>query len=209
MTQTRTITVSLPEEFAALLLLMRLTEARSKSEVIVRRLSLSWRGRAVTLSEALPIVREACQRVLEADKKATKGPWVVDDHLHIGKDGGKHGYRELSGPGLFWIARVQGFNRGDGLVEFESNAELIALSRNLSPGMARLLLAFMRHVYPAWNVLKADYSEQFCAHCSNARAIIAFAEEIQSLQSGQSRAVGRVKALYSICGRGKASAQHR
>lgn len=56
----------------------------------------------------------------------TVGPWRIDPRIYRGTDGGKHAYVEVSGPKLFWIAKVQTFDDDKG--EYAANARLISQS---------------------------------------------------------------------------------
>lgn len=85
----------------------------------------------------LAAVRAACQRVLDADAKATAGPWKTNhDHLPA--------YLEPTQPVgnnviICEFDKIEdAFNVPD--KERVANAALMVLSRNLSPALARAVL---------------------------------------------------------------------
>ncbi len=70
---------------------------------------------------------------------ATKGPWRMSPTLYIGKDGGKHGYRELiSQAAAFWIAKVQVFTDDP---TGRANGEFCAHARSDIPALIDALEA--------------------------------------------------------------------
>jgi hypothetical protein len=58
------------------------------------------------------------------ETKHTPGPWRIDHTIRRGSDGGKHAFVEVSGPELFWVAKVQTFDDDKG--KYAANARLIA-----------------------------------------------------------------------------------
>lgn len=108
----------------------------------------------MTLPEAIAIVRAACEKVLEADKKATKGPWYVEEGYHRHPEECGVSIDVVTVPGEKGHTLFDTYNRGykeSGLdrtddgewfdARGEKDLSFVALSRNLSPAMARLLLA--------------------------------------------------------------------
>lgn len=136
----------------------------------------------MTLSEALPIVRAACQQVLELDRLATLAPWKIEETCSVTtqwEDGEQVQVASVSGSR--WSNSPKG-SRNNSRMRAESigNADLIVLYRNLSPGMARLLLELIDTI--------DEQNKHMTWWTKDCSAIITFAE---SLQSGQSGAVGK------------------
>lgn len=70
--------------------------------------------------------------------KSTPGPWEVDWTLRSGRDGGQHGYFEITANrGMFWIAKTLAFSTGENIEQYNANARLIAAS----PRMYHILCA--------------------------------------------------------------------
>lgn len=112
------------------------------------------------LQSAIAKIREVCQRVLELDEKATKGPWRCStektrmDDIDVWSGGPFPGCEDT-----WHIAEVQASaGNADNEQESEANASLIALYRGVTPAMVRLLLDFLRSDNPlAYGPCERDY----------------------------------------------------
>lgn len=74
----------------------------------------------------------------------TPGPWIIDPTIRRGKDNGKHAFFEISGPELFWVAKVQAFDDDPG--KYAANAHLISAAPELLDALklARKCIAYCR-----------------------------------------------------------------
>ena len=120
----------------------------------------------MTLPTAIEKLRQACQQVLEADQKATPRPWehIIDDD--------KTPEHRLIRSAKNVVIRDADMTKNWGTDS--EDFDMIALSRNLSPIMARVVLDFLEN----------GYSEDLWPHQG---AIIQAAESLSSLNGGKSR----------------------